>query len=110
MPKSNLELVREGQVLRHCVGGYGNEHAKGEKIILFVRHHRRPERSYYTLNISFAEDQPREIQLHGYGNERHGKNKQHRHRIPASVRAFVDRWEREILVPWFIHQKKEKSV
>ena len=110
LPKSNLELVREGQVLRHCVGGYGNEHAKGEKIILFVRHHRRPERSYYTLNISFAEDQPREIQLHGYGNERHGKNKQHSHRIPARVRAFVDRWEREILVPWFIHQKKEKSA
>lgn len=110
LPKSNLELVREGQVLRHCVGGYGNEHAKGEKIILFVRHHRRPERSYYTLNISFAEDRPREIQLHGYGNERHGKNKQYSHRIPARVRAFVDRWEREILVPWFIHQKKEKSA
>ena len=110
LPKSNLELVREGQVLRHCVGGYGNEHAKGEKIILFVRHHRRLERSYYTLNISFDEDQPREIQLHGYGNERHGKNKQHSHRIPARVRAFVDRWEREILVPWFIHQKKEKSA
>ena len=110
LPKSNLELVREGQVLRHCVGGYGNEHAKGEKIILFVRRHRRPERSYYTLNISFADDQPREIQLHGYGNERHGKNKQHSHKIPARVRAFVDRWEREILVPWFIHQKKEKSA
>lgn len=110
LPKSNLELVQEGQVLRHCVGGYGEEHAKGEKIILFVRHHRRPERSYYTLNISFAGDRPEEIQLHGYGNERHGVNKEHSHRIPAKVRAFVDRWEREILVPWFIHQKKEKSA
>ena len=110
LPKSNLELVQEGQVLRHCVGCYGNEHAKGEKIILFVRHHRRPERSYYTLNISFAGDRPEEIQLHGYGNERHGINKEHSHKIPAKVRAFVDRWEREILVPWFIHQKKEKSA
>lgn len=110
LPKSNMELVREGQVLRHCVGGYGKEHAKGEKIILFVRHHRRPERSYCTLNISFAGDRPEEIQLHGYGNERHGENKQHSHKIPAKVRAFVDRWEREILIPWFIHHKKEKSA
>lgn len=110
LPKSNLDLVREGQVLRHCVGGYGQSHAQGVKIILFVRHHRRPERSYYTLNISFAGDRPEEIQLHGYGNERHGVNKEHPHRIPAKVRAFVDRWEKEILIPWFVNQKKEKSA
>lgn len=110
LPKSDLDLVREGQVLRHCVGGYGQSHAKGVKIILFVRHHRRPERSYYTLNISFAGDRPKEIQLHGYGNERHGVNKEHSHRIPAKVRAFVDRWEKEILIPWFVNQKKEKSA
>lgn len=110
LPRSNLELVREGQVLRHCVGSYGKAHAEGEKIILFVRHHRRPERCYYTLNISFAGDRPREIQLHGYGNERHGAQKQYTHRIPDKVRAFVDRWEQEILIPWFISQKKEKSA
>lgn len=110
LPKSNQELVREGQVLRHCVGSYGDEHAKGKKIILFVRHHRRPERSYYTLNISFAGDRPKEIQLHGYGNEHHGEKKQYRHRIPAKVRAFVDRWEKEILTPWFISQRKERSA
>ncbi len=110
LPKSNLDLVREGQVLRHCVGGYGEEHAKGKRIILFVRHHRRPERSYYTLNISFDKDRPREIQLHGYGNERHGASKQFPHRIPAKVRDFVDRWENEILIPWFVSQKKEESA
>lgn len=110
LPRSNLELVREGQVLRHCVGTYGEAHAKGEKIILFVRHHRRPERCYYTLNISFAGDRPREVQLHGYGNEHHGAHKQYSHKIPAKVRAFVDRWEQEILIPWFVSQKKEKSA
>lgn len=110
LPKSNLELVREGQVLRHCVGTYGEAHAKGEKIILFVRRHRRPERCYYTLNISFAGDRPREVQLHGYGNEHHGQHKQYAHKIPAKVRAFVDRWEQEILIPWFVGQKKEKSA
>ena len=110
LPKSNLELVREGQVLRHCVGTYGEKHAEGKRIILFVRRHRRPERCYYTLNISFTGDRPQEVQLHGYGNERHGANKQISHKIPAKVRAFVDRWENEVLIPWFIKQKKEKSA
>ena len=55
-------------------------------------------------------DRPKEVQLHGYGNERHGLNKQYSHKIPAKVRAFVDRWKNEILIPWFVSQKKEKSA
>lgn len=111
LPRSNQELVAEGQTLRHCVGGYGPQHAAGQRIILFVRHHRRPERSYYTLNISFAGDRPEEVQLHGYGNERHGEHKEHKHRIPAKVRQFVDGWEKNILLPWYVkNMKKEKSA
>lgn len=114
LPKSNLDLVREGNTLNHCVGGYGGRHAGGQSIILFIRHYRRPERSYYTLNISFRRDTPKEVQLHGYGNERHGPHKQYTHTIPAKVRAFVDRWEKEILEPWWAQemkkQKKEKSA
>lgn len=90
LPKSNEELVREGEVLRHCVGTYGKTHAKGNSLIFFIRHKRRPERPYYTLNISMK-DEPKEIQLHGYGNERHGPNKEHSHTIPFKVRAFCDR-------------------
>lgn len=111
LPKSNGDLIREGSVLRHCVGGYGMDHAEGVDIILFVRHYRRPERPYYTLNISFDGPEPEEIQLHGYGNERHGSNKQYRHKIPKKVRDFVDRWEREIMLPWWREQqKKEKTA
>ena len=107
LPRSNDELLHEGSVLRHCVGGYGQTHAKGESIILFVRRYRRPERPYYTLNISFKNHEPREIQLHGYGNERHGPNKEYRHSIPSMVRTFCDQWEREILLPWWHNQKKQ---
>lgn len=114
LPKSNLELVMEGNTLNHCVGGYGDGHARGKRIILFIRHYRRPERSYYTLNISFEGDRPREIQLHGYGNERHGTHKQYTHRIPKKVRSFVDKWEKDILEPWWREQnarnRKEKSA
>lgn len=111
LPKSNGDLIREGSVLRHCVGGYGMDHAEGVDIILFVRHYRRPERPYYTLNISFKGSEPKEVQLHGYGNERHGPYKQYSHKIPKKVRDFVDRWEREIMLPWWREQqKKEKTA
>lgn len=48
------ELVQEGATLHHCVGGYARNHAAGS-IILFVRHARRPERSWYTLNVNVRE-------------------------------------------------------
>lgn len=109
LPSSNEDLVNEGNTLRHCVGGYGKDHLSG-KPIFFVRHYRRPERSYYTLNENLNGESPRRIQLHGYGNERHGDRKQHTHRIPQKVLDFCDRWEREILAPWFAKRKAEKTV
>lgn len=107
MPRFPDELTQEGKVLKHCVGTYINKHAEGKNVIFFVRHKRRPERSYYTLNIEFGKGAPREIQLHGYGNERHGPNKQYYHSIPVKVRAFVDRWKQEILNPWYRKQVKK---
>ena len=109
LPRGNEELIREGKVLRHCVGTYGRTHAKGNSIILFIRRRRRPERPYYTLNISFAGVEPKEIQLHGYGNERHGEHKEYTHRIPRKVREFCNRWEREIMMPWWVNNKDKKE-
>lgn len=106
LPQEPDELIREGDVLRHCVGGYIDSHIKG-KIILFVRHYRRPERSYYTLNIDMTGNAPKRIQLHGYGNERHGLNKEHKHTIPQKVLDFVARWEKEVLQPQFKRLKKK---
>ena len=71
--------------------------------------HRRPERSYYTLNENLTGDKPRRIQLHGYGNEHHGEHKQHIHKIPQKVLDFCDRWEKEILAPWFAEQRREAA-
>lgn len=94
------ELIEEGNTLRHCVGGYSESHAKG-KIILFVRHTRRPDRSWYTLNINVLTKE--EIQLHGYRNELvDGK----RMKIPRRVREFVDLWEREVLAKWQLPPEK----
>lgn len=94
------ELIEEGNTLRHCVGGYAGTHAMG-KIILFVRHTRRPDRSWYTLNINVLTKE--EIQLHGYRNELVDEK---RLKIPRRVREFVDLWEREVLAKWQLPPEK----
>ena len=90
-------------MLHHCVGGYSQSHAQG-KIILFIRHSRRPDRSWYTLNIDTRTKKV--IQLHGYGNEwANGKAL----KINKKVLAFVDDWRREVLDKWMLPQKPKKK-
>lgn len=109
LPMSEEDLIREGDVLRHCVGGYGPQHLSGKDTIFFIRHYRRPERPYYTLDIDMS-GRPKEKQLHGYGNERHGIHKEKVHAIPRKVRLFCDRWKNEVLIPWCAQQEKTKEA
>jgi len=109
IPKAEQELIDEGRILRHCVGTYGNKHCSGSPIF-FVRKYRRPERSYYTLNIKMTGTMPERIQLHGYGNEHHGDCKQYKHSIPREVLEFCDRWEREVLIPWWNEKRRVEAV
>lgn len=109
IPQTEQELKDEGRILRHCVGTYGKSHCGG-KPVFFVRHYRRPERSYYTLNIDMTGGEPKRIQLHGYGNEHHGENKQYTHTIPKEVQEFCDRWEREVLTPWWNKKRQARLV
>ena len=106
LPRCADDLKDEGNKLCHCVGGYVDKHLQGS-LIVFVRHSRKPERSWFTLNVDARGKTWREIQLHGYGNEfAHGKNLH----IPREVREFVDRWEKEVLDPVFRRVKAEKKV
>ena len=96
------ELVQEGNTLHHCVGGYGPAHADGQ-IILFIRHTRRPERSWFTLNVDVKEKKI--IQNHGYGNEyAHGQTLH----IPKAVQDFVALWKQEVLDKWTLPKPKRK--
>ena len=97
LPRSESELISEGHTLHHCVGSYGKSHVEG-RIIIFIRHRRRPERSWYTLNEDLTGKAPKRIQIHGYKNE----NLAGKHLvIPQVVWDFVERWEREVLMPVF---------
>lgn len=109
LPTCSGDLVREGRKLRHCVGGYSNSHCELTQTIFFVRKARRPERSYYTLSMDLR-GVPHQNQLHGYGNERHGPNKEYKHSIPKKVLAFVQTWKNEVLFPWYEQQRQEVSA
>lgn len=93
------ELTNEGRVLEHCVGTYHKKHCAKTDVIFFVRRARKPNTPYFTLDINMTLKIPKEVQLHGYKNE-WCKQGGRRH-IPAKVRAFCDRWENEVLLPWF---------
>ena len=100
------ELIEEGDTLHHCVGSYHRKHAAETDVIFFVRRARRPERSWYTLDIRMDTDVPREVQLHGYRNEWCDRGRLH---IPRRVRDFCERWEREVLLPWAAEQRDKQT-
>ena len=79
---------------------------KETDVIFFVRHARRPERSWYTLDICMTGSEPREVQLHGYRNEWCGRK---RLRIPPKVREFCDRWKKEVLLPWAAADRQKRK-
>lgn len=69
VPASSQEIVQEGQTLHHCVGGYAARHISGSTTILFLRHERRPERSYMTIELTERKGRVEIAQIHGYKNE-----------------------------------------
>lgn len=87
VPETVQDIVTEGKTLHHCVGGYAARHASGETCILFIRHERRPERSFLTLELDEKKLYIR--QVHGYQNEGYSSNA-----VPPSVRyrGFLDTW------------------
>lgn len=52
LPKSVQDIVNEGQILHHCVGGYAERHAKGILTILFIRQNNDLETRYYTMEVA----------------------------------------------------------
>lgn len=63
-PVSAEEIVQEGNVLKHCVGGYAARHAEGKTNILFMRRVSDPDTPLYTIEIR----DKTLIQVHGMSN------------------------------------------
>lgn len=89
VPGGVHDIVREGRILKHCVGGYADRHVDGKTTILFLRKASAPSVPYVTIEISTENNCKKlsVIQIHGYKNERDGRispKKKHA--------AFLDKW------------------
>lgn len=71
VPNGSSEIVAEGKTLHHCVGGYAQRHIEGKTTILFLRHKKRPGRSFLTIELDESKRQVQIRQIHGYKNERY---------------------------------------
>lgn len=69
VPTSAEEIVAEGRTLHHCVGGYAHRHIVGRTTILFVRHRKKPGRSFLTVELEEVTGTIAIKQVHGYRNE-----------------------------------------
>ena len=50
-PITQEEIVREGKLMKHCVGTYADKHMKGTTDILFMRRCDKPDTPLYTIEI-----------------------------------------------------------
>lgn len=82
-PESPKELIREGQVLHHCVGSYVDRVAQKQCIIVFLRRKEAADQPFYTLEVRNG----KVVQARTTGNS------------PATpeVQRFIDLWERRVL-------------
>ena len=89
VPEDGDEIIREGNVLHICVGGYAARHLSGKTTILFLRRERKPGTPYICIEISEKDDQI--VQIHGYRNEWLGGGR--RARNPEDrFRPFLSEW------------------
>ena len=86
---SASEIIVEGKILGHCVGGYIQNVIDNKTLILFVRQASEPDTPFYTLELKGKKVE----QCRGYKNCS----------MTDEVKAFVDKWHKEVVM------KKDKK-
>lgn len=93
VPQGINDIVDEGKILHHCVGGYAERHVSGKTTILFMRKCNSPEKRLVTIEIDDGQKYIR--QNYGYG-DRH---------VTKEEQSFIDSW----LVWVKMGSKREKN-
>lgn len=83
------EIVREGELLCHCVGGYADWHISGATTILFLRRRSAPGKPLCTIEVSGGTIR----QIHGWDDERSACKDNPNREDPRKIYgAFLDEW------------------
>ena len=83
-PASMEDIIKEGQQLEHCVGGYAERHALGSTNIFFIRQRSAAHIPYYTVEVS---NDYRIIQCRGYRNDS-------RREKPDEIKEFEKQYQK----------------
>lgn len=94
IPRGYDEIIREGRILSHCVGGYAKRHCEGQTNILFLRQESHPDYPWYTIEV---DEQGRIIQCYGYKNNNTWSGGVPK---PPSVIEFVDWYQQYLAEHW----------
>ena len=95
-PRSMGEIIMEGKLLHHCVGGYAERHARGKLHIMFIRRKEEPEKPYFTMEVSTSGVI---VQVRGLRNCD----------PPDEVTALVEHYK-EYIEPHFKKRKKKVRI
>lgn len=88
-PISGAEVLDEGRILKHCVGGYADRHVQGKTTILFMRRAAKPNEPWLTIEMN----KKKLVQIHGYRNEGiHTKEGRFAPDPREVYREFLDIW------------------
>ena len=79
---STYEIITEGKILNHCVGGYIEFYANGRTNLFFIRKQENPQDPFYTVEID--KDMKKIIQCRG----RRNKNP------TPEVKVFIEEYEK----------------
>lgn len=95
--ESAEEIILEGKLQGHCVGGYVGRVADGQTNIFFVRQIASPDTPYYTLELNKSK---KLVQCRGIGNCN----------MTDEVKDFVDKWHQEVVMGKKPKSKKQSKV
>lgn len=95
-PKNMTEIVNEGKLLHHCVGGYANRHAYMKLHIMFIRTTAKPDVPFYTVEVDLF---GKIVQVRGQRNCK----------TTPEVQAFIEEYEKH-LAAVFGKEKRRKTA
>lgn len=94
IPKGVNDIIEEGKILSHCVGGYAERHMKGKTTILFMRKCNAPAERLVTIEVKGN----RICQNYGF----------HDRKVSPAEQKFINTW-----IQWVragSHRTKDKKA